>query len=54
MRVLRFSLIGFSFFPLSCGFSCGGAGVCRPSSGLICRHDGFLDVLLVGHFHCMV
>ena len=35
------------------GASCG-AGVCRPSSGLIRRRDGFLNVLLVGLFHCIV
>ena len=31
-----------------------GAGVCRPFSVLICRHDGFLGVLLVGLFYCIV
>ena len=35
------------------GASCG-AGVCRPFSVLIRRHDGFLGVLLVELFHGIV
>ena len=30
------------------------AGVCRPSSVLIHWRDGFLGILLVGLFHCIV
>ena len=35
------------------GASCV-ADVCRPFSVLICQQDGFLGVLLVGLFHCIV
>ena len=51
-RFFLFSLVMWVWVFLW-GASCG-AGVCRPFSVLIHRHDGFLGVLLVGLFHCIV
>ena len=47
-----FGTLDFVLVPLPFGFSCGGL-----RAGLVsvtCRHDGFLGVLLMGLFHCIV